>query len=85
MPDTAIEQQALFSGLVYNEQGQPAEVAYVGGVAHYAIPDDGFLRHVEAYRVDDVVIARLKEQITSMQDEVVRGMLQMLGKEDIFT
>jgi len=85
MPDTAIEQQALFSGLIYNEQGQAAEVAYVGGVAHYAIPDDGFLRHVEAYRVDDVVIARLKEQITSMQDEVVRGMLQMLGKEDIFT
>ncbi len=85
MPDTMIEQQALFSGLVYNEQGQLAEVVYIGGVAHYAILDDGFRRHVEAYKVDNVVIARLKEQITSMQDDVVRGMLQMLGKDDIFT
>ena len=49
MTDNQVLSQALFRGLVYNEQGEPAEVAYIGGVAHYAIPDDGFLRHVEAY------------------------------------
>jgi len=81
----AVLRQALFPGLVYNEQGEPAEVVWIGGVAHYAIPDAGFLRHVEAHKVDSTVIAHLKEQITAMQDEVVRGMLQMLGKDDIFT
>mgnify|MGYP000856276766 CR=1 FL=1 len=85
MPTEQIEQQALFSGLVYNEAGEPAEMVYIGGVAHYAIPDGSFRRHVEAFRIDNAVIARLKEQITSMQDEVVRGMLQMLGKDDLFT
>jgi hypothetical protein len=85
MPTQAVEQQALFQGLVYNEAGEPAELVYIGGVAHYAIPDAGFRRHVEAHKVDSAVIARLKEQITSMQDEVVRGMLQVLGKDDLFT
>ena len=83
--DQAMLRQALFPGLVYNELGEPAELVWIGGVAHYAIPDAGFLRHVEAHKVDSAVIADLKGQITSMQDEVVRGMLQMLGKDDIFT
>lgn len=80
-----MEQQALFAGLVYNELGEPAEVVYIGGVAHYAIPDGDFRRHVEAYHVDNAVLALLKEQITSMKDEVVRGMLEVLGKKDLFT
>ena len=85
MPTEQMERQALFAGLVYNELGEPAEVVYIGGVAHYAIPDGNFRRHVEAYYVDNAVLARLKEQITSMQDEVVRSMLEMLGKKDLFT
>jgi hypothetical protein len=85
LPDADVLQQALFTGLVYNEAGEPAQTVYIGGIAHYAIPDDGFLRHVEAYRIDNVVLAQIKDQITSVQDEVVQGMLQMLGKDDIFT
>ena len=80
-----LEAQALFAGLVYSELGEPAEVAYIGGIAHYAIPDAGFLRHVEASVVDNQVIAQMKVQITSMQDDVVRGIMQMMGKEDLFT
>jgi len=85
MTDETIERQALFAGLVYNEKGEPADLRYVGGVAHYAIPDDGFLRHVKAAAVDSAVLAMIQEQITSMQDDVVRGMLAMIGKNDIFT
>jgi hypothetical protein len=85
MANQTIEAQALFAGLVYNEQGRPAEVTYIGGVAHYAIPDDGFMRHVEASRIDGAVITQMKAQITSNQDEVVRGMMQMMGKDDLFT
>jgi hypothetical protein len=85
MTDDLMSRRALFPGLVYNEVGQSCEVVYVGGVAHYVVPDDGFLRHVEAYLVDDAIIAAIKDQVSSMEDEVVMGMLQMLGKDDIFT
>jgi hypothetical protein len=85
LPEADVLHQALFTGLVYNEAGEPAQTVYIGGIAHYAIADDGFLRHVEAYRIDNVVLAQIKEQITSVQDEVVQGMLQMLGKDDLFT
>ena len=85
LPTELVERQALFAGLIYNERGEPAQVAYVGGVAHYAIPDDGFLRHVEAYKIDREIIAHLKEQISSMQDEVVQAMMQALGKNDLLT
>lgn len=81
----ARSQRAYFPELVYNEQGQIAQVVFVGGVAHYAIPDNGFLRHVKCWTVDRIVIASLREQITSVQDELVRAMLQMLGKDDILT
>ena len=83
--DEATEHKALFPGLVYNEMGEPAEVTHIGGVAHYAIPDGDFMRHVEADKVDNAIIATFKEQITSMQDQVVRGVLELLGKDDIFT
>jgi len=85
LPTELVERQALFAGLIYNERGEPVQVAYVGGVAHYAIPDDGFLRHVEAYKIDREIIAHLKEQISSMQDEVVQAMMQALGKNDLLT
>jgi len=87
MPEQAVDTKAraLFQGLVYNEVGEPAEVTYVGGVAHYAIPDDGFLRHVEAHAVDDAVLAQLQEQVSAVQDELVQAMMAMLGKDDIFT
>lgn len=85
MPEQATQTQALFQGLVYNEAGQPVEVAYVGGVAHYAIPDDGFLRHVEARLVDDAVLEQLQEQILGMQDELSAAIMSMMGKTDIFT
>jgi hypothetical protein len=77
--------QALFPGLVYNQAGDEAPVVMIGGVAHYAIPDDGFMRHVEAYRVDNYVVAALQEQVLSMREELVQGILQMMGTDDILT
>ena len=83
--DKQVLSQALFRGVVYNERGESADVVYIGGVAHYAIPDDGFLRHVEAYKIDNTVIDHLQSQVSSMKDQVVQSMLQLLGKKDIFT
>lgn len=78
-------QQALFSGLISNEEGEPVDVAHLGDEAFYVIPDGDFKRHVEAVRVDDEVLAVLRERIDEMQDLVVEGVLGFLGKDDLFT
>lgn len=85
MENPLVDQQALFAGLVYNEAGEPAEAVTIGGVAHYAIPDNGFLRHVEAAIIDNTVLSSIKSQITANQDLVIRGVLQMMGKDDLFS
>ena len=77
--------QALFGGLISNEAGQPVEVTMIGGEAFYVIPDEGFRRHVEAVKVDDAVLAQIKEQITGSQDLIVEGVLDFLGQDDLFT
>lgn len=79
------QREALFPGLVYNEVGEAARVTRVGGVAHYAIPDRGFWRHVAAWDVDSVVIAEIRERLGVVEDELVTTMLQMLGTKDLFT
>lgn len=85
MGNPLVDQKALFEGLVYNETGEAVSVVYIGGEAHYAIPDDGFLRHVECAAIDNQVLDNIKAQITANQDMVIRGVLQMMGKDDIFS
>ena len=77
--------QALFAELVFNEAGKPAKVVAVGGVPHYAVPDSGFLRHVEAEYIDHQIISALQERIGQIRDIVAEGVIQMLGEEDLFT
>lgn len=76
---------AIFSGLISNEQGEPVETRHLGDEPFYVIPDGDFRRHVEAEKVDNAVIALLREQIEGMEDIVVDGVLKFLGKEDLFT
>ena len=77
--------KALFQSLVFNELLEPAEVAYIGSEAHYVILDDGFKRHVEAKNIDMQVIMWLQKQIFANKEIVTEGMMQMLGKDDLFT
>jgi len=77
--------RALFADLVFNEEGQPAKVVYIGGIPHYAVPDRDFLRHVEAEYVDRQIVALIKERILAMRDVITQGMMQLLGQEDVFT
>jgi hypothetical protein len=76
---------ALFAGLVFSEQDEPAEVVYIGAVPHYVILDDDFRRHVEAETVDRQVIQWLRQQILSNRELITQEMLAMLGKNDLFT
>ena len=79
-----VRRQALFADLVFNEEGQVAEVVYIGTVPHYAVPDGDFLRHVEALQVDRDVVRVLQERFSQMSDAVADGAVQMLGHEGLF-
>ena len=76
---------AMFADLVMDEAGQPVEVAWVGNDACYVLDDGDFQRHVDAETVDRQVLQFLKQQVEEHRDIAVRGMLQMLGKDDIFS
>ncbi|NJN93762.1 MAG: hypothetical protein HC875_06565 [Anaerolineales bacterium] len=78
-------QQALFTGLVYNEEGQPVETTMIGTEPNYIILDGDFKRHVAAEEVDRQVIGWLQEQAEANKDMVSAGMMAMLGKDDLFT
>jgi hypothetical protein len=76
---------ALFAGLVQDEQDNPVEVVMVGDVPNYVVEDAGFRRHVESEAVDRQVIEMLREQFMAHREIATDAMLQMLGKDDLFT
>lgn len=85
MTEQSTYRQALFNGLIYNEEGQPVEVTFIGVEPNYVILDGDFKRHVAAEDVDRQVIKWLQEQATANKEVVSAGMMAMLGKDDLFT
>lgn len=77
--------QALFAGLVVDEDGRPLDVAYVGAEAAYVMDDDGFRRHIDAAHIDGQVLRALQEQIDANRDAVEEGLMKVMGREDLFT
>ncbi len=77
--------EAVFQGLIIDENGQVVKSTGLGGEAYYIVDDDGFQRHIPSEDVDRQVLQVLKEQVLSQRDAVVEGMLQFLGKDDLFT
>ncbi len=77
--------EALFADLVFNEEGARAELVTIGGEPFYAVPEDDFLRHVEAEYVDRQIVAELQRRLKAMGDAVTEGVIQMMGEEDLFT
>jgi hypothetical protein len=77
--------RALFEGLVFNEEGQPAEVGLVGGEPFYVVLDGDFRRYVESEVIDRQVLDWLREQVLSSQELVTDSALSFLGKDDLFT
>ncbi len=76
---------AMFAGLVMDENERVVDVAWVGADACYVIDDGDFLRHIDAEYVDRQVLRFFKEQVMAHKDIAVRQMLQLLGKDDIFS
>jgi hypothetical protein len=78
-------QSAMFAGLVFDEAGRPAEVAWVGADAYYVVDDDGFRRHIGAAQIDRAVLRFLRQQVEGQRDVAVEAMLEMMGQDDVFT
>lgn len=76
---------AMFAGLVVDENGRSAEVAAVGAAACYVVYDDDFRRYVDAAHVDRQVLRFMREQVDDNRQLAVGAMLDMMGKDDIFT
>lgn len=77
--------QALFAGLVFDEEDNLVETTYIGGEAYYVVDDDGFLRHVDAEEVDRQVLGFFLKQLEDHKEIAVEQALNMLGKDDLFT
>jgi hypothetical protein len=77
--------QALFDGVVYDENGQLAQIAYVGATANYILNEDGFLWHIDAEKVDRQILGFFLEQLEQNKEIAVEQALRMMGKDDLFT
>jgi hypothetical protein len=76
---------AMFAGLVFDEAGNPAEIAYVGEAACYVVDDDDFRRHIDAEQIDRAVLRFMREQVEDHREIAVQQMLEMMGQDDVFT
>lgn len=76
---------AMFGGLVVDELGRTAEVDTVGAAACYVVYDDDFRRYVDAAYVDRQVLRYMREQVDDNRQLAVSTMLDMMGKDDLFT
>ena len=75
----------MFEGLVFDERRNAAQVKHVGERACYVVDEDGFLRHIDAALVDQQVLEFLKGQVDQHRDLAVTGVMDLMGKDDIFT
>lgn len=77
--------QALFAGLVNDEDGNLVEVVTVGGEPCYVVNDHGFRRHIPSEQVDLQVLNLIREQMKGSEDTIAEQAAKMLGQEDIFS
>ncbi len=77
--------QALFEGLVYDEDENLLPTKQLGDEAFYIFDDAGFLRHIPAVDIDRQVLGFFLEQLEDNKDIAVEQALSMMGKDDLFT
>jgi hypothetical protein len=78
-------QQALFTGLIYDERDRQVEMTVVGDEPCYVVDDNGFLIHIPSEKVDRQVLDFFASQIKGHEDLLSEQAAKMLGQEDIFT
>ena len=77
--------QAVFAGLVFDENDNPADVAYVGDEPCYVVNDEGFRRHIPSEQVDRQVLKFMGDMIEGHEDLISEQTAKMLGQDDPFS
>ena len=77
--------QALFAGLIVDENDNPVDVAYVGNEPCYVVDDAGFRRHIPSEQVDLQVLRAIQESIEGNESLLSEQAAKMLGQDDIFS
>lgn len=77
--------QPLFTGLVFDESGNPADSALVGDEPCYVVDDAGFRRHISSEQIDRQVLNHLAGMMKGSEDFLSEQTAKMLGQEDVFT
>ncbi len=77
--------QPLFTGLVIDEAGIPAEAGFIGNEPCYVINDAGFRRHVPAGQIDRAVLSQMAEMMKGSEDFLSEQTAKMLGQDDPFS
>ena len=80
-----MSKQAVFAGLVSDENDHPVEVVYVGDEPMYVVNDAGFRRHIPSESVDRQVFSFMAEQMKGHEDIISEQTAKMIGQEDLFT
>ena len=80
-----MSRQALFGGLVVDENDRPVEVVTIGSEPCYVVEDDGFRRHIPSEEVDRQVLQAIAESIQGHEDLLREQTAKMLGAEDPFS
>jgi hypothetical protein len=75
----------LFAGLVFDENDQLVETAYVGDEPCYVVNDAGFRRHISSEQVDCQVLQIMKDLIQGSEGLLAEQAAKMLGQDDIFS
>ncbi len=80
-----MSKQALFAGLVVDENDHVLDTAIVGGEAFYVVDDAGFKRHIPAEQIDRQVLSNMQEMMKGSEGLISEQTAKMLGQDDIFT
>lgn len=75
----------LFAGLVFDEEDQLVETAFIGSEPCYVVDDSGFKRHIPSADVDCQVLNRMKDGIEGHEDIISEQAAKMSGQDDIFS
>ena len=77
--------QAIFAGLVVDENDNTVGVTYIGEEPCYVVNDAGFHRHIPSEQVDRQVFQFMQDQVKGNEDAISEQASKMMGQDDIFT
>ena len=77
--------QAIFAGLVVDENDNAVGITYIGEEPCYVVDDAGFHRHIPSEQVDRQVLQFMQDQVKGNEEAISEQASKMMGQDDIFT